>query len=70
MVTINQLAAVAASIEGKSISINHIDGPTGVRGRNSNNDLVRKILSWDYSWSLQDGIRETYLWIKEQLKKG
>ena len=70
MVTINQLAEVAASVEGKSISINHIKGPTGVRGRNSNNDLVRKILSWDYSWSLQDGIRETYLWIKGQIEKG
>jgi nucleoside-diphosphate-sugar epimerase len=70
MVTINQLVAVAASVEGKSISINHIKGPTGVRGRNSNNDLVRKVLSWDYSWSLQDGIRETYLWIKGQVERG
>lgn len=70
MVTINQLAAVAASIEEKSISINHVKGPTGVRGRNSNNDLIRNILGWDYSWTLQEGIRETYLWIKEQIEKG
>lgn len=67
MVSINQLVAIAASIEGKKISINHINGPTGVRGRNSNNDLVREKLGWDYSVSLKDGIEKTYTWIKAQI---
>jgi nucleoside-diphosphate-sugar epimerase len=44
----------------------HIPGPLGVRGRNSNNDLVREKLDWDYSMSLKDGIAKTYLWIKDQ----
>lgn len=66
MVSINQLVAIAARVEGKSVEIRHIDGPTGVRGRNSNNDLIRRILGWDYKWSLEEGIRETYTWIKQQ----
>jgi len=40
----------------------------GVRGRNSNNDLVRKELGWDYSMTLKEGIEKTYLWIKNQAK--
>jgi nucleoside-diphosphate-sugar epimerase len=47
----------------------HIDGPLGVRGRNSNNDLIRKELGWDYSQSLEEGIRRTYNWIKGQIDK-
>ena len=45
----------------------HIDGPLGVRGRNSNNDLIRENLDWDYSQTLEEGIRITYNWIKEQI---
>lgn len=67
MVTINQLADVAAKVAGKKVEKNHIDGPLGVRGRNSNNDLIREKLGWDYSQSLEDGIRKTYTWIKSQL---
>jgi GDP-D-mannose 3',5'-epimerase len=66
MVTINQLVDIACSIEGKVLSKMHIPGPLGVRGRNSNNDLVREKLDWDYSMSLKDGIAKTYLWIKDQ----
>jgi nucleoside-diphosphate-sugar epimerase len=69
MVTINQLVDIASSIEGKGLRKIHIDGPLGVRGRNSNNDLVRKELGWDYSMSLQEGIEKTYLWIKGQIEK-
>ena len=43
-----------------------LDAPTGVRGRNSNNDMIRKELGWDYSQTLEEGIRKTYNWIKEQ----
>lgn len=64
MVSINQLADIAMSIEGKQLGKLHIDGPTGVRGRNSNNDLVREKLNWDYSTSLLEGIAKTYNWIK------
>ena len=68
MVTINQLVDTAAKVAGKKVSKNHIDGPLGVRGRNSNNDLIRKELGWDYSQTLEEGIRKTYDWILNQLK--
>ena len=66
MVTINELVDTAAKVAKKTIHKNHIDGPLGVRGRNSNNDLVREKLGWDYSQSLEEGIRKTYEWIKYQ----
>ena len=69
MVTINQLVDTAAKVAGKKISKNHIDGPLGVRGRNSNNDLIREKLGWDYEQSLEEGIRKTYEWIKWQVLK-
>lgn len=68
MVTINQLVDIASSIEGKSITKIHVPGPNGVRGRNSNNDLVREKLNWDYSMTLREGIEKTYLWIKNQIE--
>ena len=69
MVTINQLADIAAKVAGKKITKNHIDGPLGVRGRNSNNDLIREKLQWDYSMTLEEGISRTYNWINSQLEK-
>jgi GDP-D-mannose 3',5'-epimerase len=68
MVTINQLADIAAKSAGKTIIKKHIDGPLGVRGRNSNNDLIREKLSWDYSMTLEEGISRTYNWINSQLE--
>ena len=68
MVTINQLVDTAAKVSGKKIEKNHIPGPLGVRGRNSNNDLIREKLGWDYSQSLEDGIRKTYNWILQQIE--
>jgi len=72
MVTINQLVETAEKVSGKTVNKIHIDGPLGVRGRNSNNDLIRKELGWDYSQTLEEGIRITYQWISEQIanKKG
>ena len=67
MVTINQLVDTAAKVAGKKVEKNHIPGPLGVRGRNSNNDLIREKLDWDYSQSLEEGIRTTYNWITEQI---
>jgi GDP-D-mannose 3', 5'-epimerase len=68
MVTINQMAEMIMKIGGKKLSINHISGPTGVRGRNSDNKLIRRELGWAPSQSLFDGLSKTYPWIEGQLK--
>ena len=67
MVTINQLIHVAAKVADKEIKINHIDGPLGVRGRNSQNDMIREKLKWDYQYSLEEGMSLTYNWIADQV---
>lgn len=67
MVTINQLVDTAAAVSNKKIYKNHVDGPVGVMGRNSDNELIRKELNWDYSQSLIEGISKTYHWIEKQL---
>jgi nucleoside-diphosphate-sugar epimerase len=67
MVTINELVDTAAKVAGKPVEKNHIDGPLGVRGRNSNNDLIREKLGWDYSQTLEEGTAKTYSWIEEQI---
>jgi len=69
MVTINQLVDIAAKVAGKKITKVYVDGPTGVRGRNSNNDLVREELMWDYFMTLEEGIKKTYDWIRWQVSK-
>jgi len=70
MVSINQLVDTAAKVAGKEVQKLHkLDAPLGVRGRNSNNDLVREKLGWDYSQTLEEGIRKTYNWIQRQIKK-
>jgi GDP-D-mannose 3',5'-epimerase len=57
MVTINQLVAMASDVEGKKVDKRHkLDAPTGVRGRNSDNRLIRQVLNWDYVVSLQVGV--------------
>ena len=63
MVSIDELVSIVAKVSGKEVLINHIPGPLGVRGRNSNNDLIRKKLNWNYTQSLEEGIRKTYEWI-------
>lgn len=69
MVSINDLAEMAIEFSGKNIGIKHIDGPTGVRGRNSNNDLIRKKLGWSPKHSLREGLEKTYAWIKSQVEE-
>ena len=69
MVTINQLVDIAAEVAEKKVSKNHIDGPLGVRGRNSNNDLIRGKLDWEYEMTLKEGIRYTYYWIEGQISQ-
>lgn len=66
MISINDLAALAIKISGKQITIKNIPGPTGVRGRNSDNVLIRKELGWSPTSSLKEGIEKTYYWINEQ----
>ena len=68
MVSINQLVETAGKVSGKVVrKLYKLDAPTGVRGRNSNNDLIREKLGWDYSQSLEEGIRKTYEWICTQI---
>ena len=69
MVTINQLARYVMEIAGKNLTIRHIPGPTGVRGRNSDNRLIRKKIDWAPTMSLKTGLAETYSWISEQVYK-
>jgi GDP-D-mannose 3',5'-epimerase len=70
MVTINQLVETAAKVSGKEVHRQHkLDAPLGVRGRNSNNDVIRRELGWDYQQTLEEGIRKTYNWISEQIAK-
>ena len=66
MVSINELVDIAAKVADKEVEKNHIDGPLGVRGRNSNNDLIREKLDWDYTMTLEEGIKKTYDWINEE----
>jgi nucleoside-diphosphate-sugar epimerase len=67
MVTINQMVQIIARISGKSIKTRHIlDAPTGVRGRNSDNRLIREKLGWDFSMTLEEGLTKTFVWINEQ----
>jgi nucleoside-diphosphate-sugar epimerase len=68
MVTINQLAEMIAEIAGVKIAHKHIAGPMGVRGRNSDNTLLRQELQWEPAISLEQGLAVTYPWIEAQLK--
>lgn len=70
MVTINQLAEMAMQIAGKDLRIRHIPGPLGVRGRNSDNRLIREKLAWTPSSSLEEGLKSTYHWIADQVRTG
>lgn len=70
MVSINKLAGLIADIAEKNILIKHIEGPLGVRGRNSDNKLIREKLNWEPSGKLYDGLKITYEWIENQVKGG
>ncbi|MFO7568287.1 MAG: NAD-dependent epimerase/dehydratase family protein [Smithellaceae bacterium] len=69
MVSINDLAALVMDIAGKNLSIRHVEGPLGVRGRNSHNRLIREKLCWAPSAPLRDGMATTYAWIKRQVEQ-
>lgn len=69
MISINDLVKMVAKIADKKIKIKHIKGPLGVRGRTSDNKLVKSKLKWTPSKPLEEGMRETYKWISEQVEK-
>jgi len=69
MVTIDRLVDIVAGIAGKSLKKRYIDGPTGVRGRNSDNRLISEKLNWSPSTVLVDGLRPTYAWINNQVMR-
>ena len=69
MVTINELANMAIKISGKHLSITHVPGPTGVRGRRSDNRLIKAKLKWEPTEKLILGIERTYRWIEKQVQQ-
>merc|ERR1711865_290862 len=69
MIDMNDFAKLALGYEGKTLPIKHIPGPEGVRGRNSDNVLIKEKLGWAPSIKLAVGLKVTYGWIKEQVGK-
>ncbi len=70
MVKINELVDITAKVAGKAVSRRHnLKAPLGVRGRNSNNDIIREAIGWDYTMTLEEGISKTYAWINQQVEK-
>ncbi len=67
MVSINELADIICNIAGTRVELVHVEGPQGVRGRNSDNSRLRKILKWEPQISLEDGLARTYQWIERQV---
>lgn len=68
MVTINQMAGMIIEIAGKQLSLEHVPGPLGVRGRNSDNRLIRQKLGWTPTQPLIRGLEKTYRWIEEEVR--
>jgi GDP-D-mannose 3',5'-epimerase len=67
MVTINELADIVANVADVKVSKKHVDGPQGVRGRNSDNSRLREVLRWEPEVSLEEGLARTYRWIETQV---
>jgi len=69
MISINELVDMVADASGIEVTRKHIDGPQGVRGRNSDNTLLREVLGWEPEISLEDGLARTYRWIEAQVQE-
>jgi len=69
MVSMNQLAEIALGFEDKKVPIRHIPGPEGVRGRNSDNTLIKQVLGWAPNTPVADGLKRVYFWIKNQIEE-
>merc|ERR1719277_1982726 len=68
MVSMNDFARIALSFEGKTMPIKHIPGPQGVRGRNSDNTLIKEVLGWAPGITLKEGLGYTHAWIQSQVE--
>jgi nucleoside-diphosphate-sugar epimerase len=69
MVTINELANIIMNVAGKpNMTIEHVEGPQGVRGRNSDNSKLREVLGWEPTIPLEEGLVPTYRWIEKMTK--
>jgi len=69
LVSINQLADIVCAIAGVALEKRHVPGPQGVRGRNSDNSRLRRVLGWEPRISLEDGLRRTYAWIEAEVTR-
>ena len=70
MVSINELVDITAKVADKVVrKVYDLSAPRGVMGRNSNNDLIKEKLGWEYSMTLEEGIRKTYGWISWEASK-
>jgi len=70
LVTIDQMIDIVSKISGKKVNkIYQLDKPQGVRGRNSDNSLCKKTINWEPKITLEDGLKNTYEWIKKQIEK-
>jgi len=69
MVSMNEMAEMIMSFEGKTLPIKHIPGPEGVRGRNSDNAKIAEVLGWAPPQNLREGLEKTYFWIKSQMEE-
>ena len=68
LISINEMAQIIAEIAGFEIELSHVEGPQGVRGRNSDNSKLRDVLGWEPEVSLDDGLAlGTYAWIEQQV---
>lgn len=68
LININDLVEMVARIAGTSVTLNHVPGPQGVRGRNSDNTSIQELLGWEPQISLESGMQRTYEWVEQQVK--
>ncbi len=69
MISMNDMVDLIASFDGKTLGKKHIPGPEGVRGRNSDNALIKQKLGWAPSISLKDGLQRLHTWLKVQIEE-
>ena len=67
--SLNDLAQLIARVAGAKVGLRHVEGPQGVRGRNSDNALCRSVLGWAPAITLEEGLRRTYAWIEGEVRQ-
>jgi nucleoside-diphosphate-sugar epimerase len=68
LISINDMVGLVAHIAGVTVTRKHIQGPQGVRGRNSDNTRLRQVLKWEPKVSLERGLSKTYAWVEKQVR--